>query len=141
MQAGREPQAVVGITLSLLGFVLVVFWFRDFVAFLRLALAFALLGVGVWLVGSAFGIAWSVRLRPLLQLLHQLSTFGQARRPSPPWRCEQCGASIQQGAAFCIRCGQQLQWWRCSACGQWQVGQGQFCGFCGHPREEHKPVG
>jgi RNase P subunit RPR2 len=65
----------------------------------------------------------------------KLETLIQARRDSKDANCEQCGASMETGQRFCVKCGTPVNNVACPSCGKKVRAGDLFCSSCGSRQE------
>jgi len=122
-------EAVVGVIVGLIGLVLFVVWWSDFLVIFKGLLPFLSLVFGIWMTLRVIGVSlWDVR-----SLLFR-SLEGALGRPieSVLLRCPNCGSTAPQGTKFCLHCGSLLPQPKiCPKCQKVNVAEAKFCGYCG----------
>ena len=123
-------EAIVGVIVGLIGLILLVVWWFNFLVVFKGLLPFLLLVFGVWMVLRMMRVSlWDVR-----SLLFR-SLEGALGRPIGSvlqLHCPSCGATAPQVTKFCLHCGSPLPQPKiCPKCQRVNVSEAKFCGYCG----------
>lgn len=134
MRQRQETQLLrilIGGVAGLIGLVLLIMWWWEFVLVFRGILPFGLLVFSLLTILRTMGVSLQGVRRALVRSGREILGL-ESPEIALQLRCPNCGAMASQGTKFCLQCGSLLPQPKiCPRCQKVNVAEAEFCGYCG----------